>query len=105
MVRLHEQSSLFVSMTRTIPPVPPESSQADQALHPAAILRREVRTVKQNINSDRAREARKARSLLLCSMGCVPTGSGIAKKSVRSLLSKQASLSGKFPDTELDNVQ
>jgi hypothetical protein len=29
----------------------------------------------------------------------------IAKKFVRSLLSKRASLSGKFPDHEVDNVQ
>jgi hypothetical protein len=28
-----------------------------------------------------------------------------AKKLIRSLLSKRASLSGKFPDIELDNVQ
>jgi hypothetical protein len=31
--------------------------------------------------------------------------STVAKKSARSLLSKRASLSGKFPDGELDNVQ
>jgi hypothetical protein len=55
--------------------------------------------------SERYRQAGKARSLLLRSKRHVPTNRGVAKKSVRSLLSKRASLSGKFPDTGLDNVQ